>query len=88
MLGTNLSIRKEDGSWDSDTSRLLLVDRRDFNRLGVGLDDLIEGYLQTILAVQAIDRMAKNLINQNGKFRKKLFRSLDNDETLLNEIVV
>lgn len=88
MLGTNLSIRKEDGSWDSDTSRLLLVDRRDFNRLGVGLDDLIEGYLQTILAVQAIDRMAKNLINQNGKFRKKLFRSLDNDKTLLNEIVI
>lgn len=87
MLGTNLSVRREDGSWDSDTSRLMLMDRRDFNRLGVGLDDLIEGYLQTILAVQAIDRMAKTLINQNGKFRKKLFRSLNGDETLLKEIM-
>ena len=49
MLGTNLSIKKEDGSWDSDTNRLVLMDRRDFNKLGIGLDDLIEAYIQTVL---------------------------------------
>ena len=33
----------------SDTNRLVLMDRRDFNKLGVGLDDMIEAYIQTVL---------------------------------------
>ncbi len=37
------------------------MDSRDFNRLGLGLDDLIEAYLQTVLAVTSIDRMAQGL---------------------------
>lgn len=88
MLGTNLSIKREDGSWDSDTSRLLLMDRRDFNILGLGLDDLIEAYIQTVLSTIAIDNMAQMLINTKGKFRRRLFSSLNNDPSLLNEIIV
>jgi len=86
-LGTNLSIKKDDGSWDSDTSRLLLMDRKGFNRLGIGLDDLVEAYIQTVLSSIAIDKMAINLFNSKGKFRKKLFQSLNNDPTLINEIM-
>lgn len=87
MLGTNLSIKNEDGSWGSDTNRLMLMDRRDFNKLGVGLDDMIEAYIQTVLSTIAIDRMAKNLHNTKGKFRSRLFKSLNNDEGLINEIL-
>jgi len=47
MLGTNLSKKLPDGNWTTDTNRLILMDRRDFNKLGVGLDDLIEAYIQT-----------------------------------------
>jgi hypothetical protein len=86
MLGTNLSIRNPDGSWGSDTSRLMLTDRRDFNKLGLGLDDLIEAYIQTILSTIAIDKMAKTLFNTKGRFRTKLFKSLNNDPVLLKEI--
>jgi len=86
MLGTNLSIKKENGGWESDTNRLILMDRRDFNKLGVGLDDLIEAYIQTVLSMVAIDNMSQTLVNKNGKFRMKLFKSLNNDESLLNEI--
>lgn len=86
MLGTNLSMKNEDGSWNSDTNRLVLMDRRDFNRLGVGLDDLIEAYIQTVLSMVAIDKMAKTLVNKQGKFRMRLFKSLNNDPSLLNEI--
>ena len=86
MLGTNLSLKNADGSWDSDTNRLVLMDRRDFNKLGIGLDDLIEAYIQTVLSMVAIDRMAATLMNKSGKFRTKLFRSLNNDESLLEEI--
>ena len=58
MLGTNLSHRDSSGKWTTDTNRLILMDRRDFNHLGLGLDDLIEAYIQTVLSTIAIDRMA------------------------------
>lgn len=87
VLGTNLSIKVGENQWDSDTSRLLLMDRKDFNSLGIGIDDLVEAYIQTVLTVIAIDKMAKNLINSKGQFRMKLFKSLDNDQSLINEIV-
>jgi hypothetical protein len=88
MLGTNLSIKLDDGRWDSDTTRLLLMDRRDFNKLGIGMDDLIEAYIQTVLSTIAIDRMAQMLFNKQGKFRMRLFRNLNNDEAFLREILV
>jgi len=88
MLGTNLSIKNEDGSWGSDTNRLVLMDRRDFNKLGIGLDDLIEAYIQTVLSMVSIDKMAQTLVNKQGKFKIKLFKSLNDDQSLLDEIMI
>ncbi len=88
VLGTNLSVKVAENQWDSDTSRLMLMDRKDFNTLGVGTDDLIEAYIQTVLSIVAIDEMAQNLINKKGQFRTKLFKSLDNDQSLLKEIQI
>lgn len=87
VLGTNLSVKIGENEWDSDTNRLMLMDRKDFNALGIGIDDLIEAFIQTVLSVVAIDKMAQNLLNKKGQFRQKLFRSLDNDESLLREIM-
>lgn len=88
MLGTNLSLKNPDGTWGSDTNRLVLMDRRDFNKLGVGLDDLIEAYIQTVLSTIAIDNMCKTLIGSKGKFKMRLFKSLNNDAKLLDEIIL
>jgi len=88
MLGTNLSYKNNDGTWNSDTNRLVLMDRRDFNKLGIGLDDLIEAYIQTVLSMVAIDKMAQTLVNKQGRFRMKLFKSLNDDHTLLDEILL
>ncbi|WP_412463200.1 hypothetical protein [Halobacteriovorax sp. RT-2-6] len=88
VLGTNLSVKKGENLWDSDTSRLMLMDQKDFNSLGIGTDDLIEAYIQTILTIVAIDKMAEQLISKKGTFRTKLFRSLDNDNSLFNEIMI
>ena len=88
MLGTNLSIKRPDGKFDTDSSRLVLMDRRDFNRLGLGLDDLIEAYIQTVLSTLAIDRLAQQLYTKQGKFRRKLFASLNDDQALLDEIML
>lgn len=86
MLGTNLSFKDTVGDWQSDTNRLVLMDRRDFNRLGIGLDDLIEAYIQSVLSMVAIDKMARNLFNKQGKFRMRLFKSLNDDPGLIDEI--
>jgi hypothetical protein len=88
VLGTNLSIKISENEWSSDQSRLMLMDRKDFNALGLGTDDLIEAYIQTVLTIVAIDKMAQNLLSAKGTFRLKLFKSLDNDESLLKEIMI
>lgn len=88
MLGTNLSVKKGENEWGSDTSRLMLMDRRDFNKMGLSLDDLIEAYIQTVLSSIAIDKMCANLYNTKGKFRKRLFTSLNNDKSLLEELLL
>lgn len=86
MLGTNLSVKEGVDNWSSDTDRLVLMDRRDFNTLGLSLDDLIKGFVQTVLAVVAVDKMAQNLTTQKGKFRMKLYQRLNGDCKLLDEI--
>eukprot|EP01018_Ginkgo_biloba_P029595 Gb_19197 [translate_table: standard] len=86
MLGTNLSVKNPDGSWGTETERLLLMDSRDFNRIGIGLDDLIEAYMQTVLAVTAIDNLACKLVTPKGNFGMKLFQSLNPDPKLLAEL--
>ena len=68
ILGTNLSIKTGPNQWDSDTNRLMLMDRKDFNTLGIGTDDLIQAYIQTVLTIIAIDRMAENLLTSKGNF--------------------
>lgn len=88
MLGTNLSIKEGENTWSSDTKRLIQMDSKDFNSVGVGLDDLIEGFIQTVLSIVAVDNMASTLVNKKGKFKKKLFSSLDNDPNLISEILI
>jgi len=85
MLGTNLSVKKSDDTWDTETSRLLLMDRRDFNQLGISVDTLIDGFVQTVLSVIAIDNMAENLV-ANGSFNLDLFEHLNKDDGLLKEL--
>lgn len=87
MLGTNLSVKLGDDQWTSEAERLLLMDNRDFNRLGLGVDDLVEAYVQTVLSVTAIDQMASNLVNSKGKFRARYFKALNADDALSREIV-
>jgi hypothetical protein len=60
--------------WDYDTNRLMIMDRRDYNKLGLELDDLIETYIQTVLSTIAIDEMCIELMNSKGEFSLKKFR--------------
>ena len=86
MLGTNLSVKLEAGKFTSEAERLLLMDRRDFNVLGIGLDELIDAYVQTCLATVAIDRMAHFLM-PGGRFSLPLLRSVNDDAGLVHELM-
>ena len=77
VLGTNLSVKNADGSFSTQPERLLMMDARDFQALGIGLDDLIEAYMQTVLAAAAIDALAAKLVSRSGNFRYNLFRSIN-----------
>lgn len=85
-LGTNLSVKIDENNWGSDTTRLLLMDQKDFDKLGLGIDDLINGYIQTVLATIAIDKLSCRLL-KNGIFDKDLFMSLNKDAVFLKEIM-
>lgn len=86
MLGTNLSVKTQEG-WDSETLRLKLMDQRDFNALGVGLDGLIEAYIQSVLASIAIDQMAIRLIGTKKQLKRQLMTSMNGDPILMGEII-
>ncbi|OLY83469.1 hypothetical protein AYI68_g2388 [Smittium mucronatum] len=86
MLGTNLSVKQDDGSWTTETGRLSLMDHKDFNKLGLGIDDLIDCYIQTVLSTIAIDKMCKRLINSDKSFNFELFSNLNTDKSLIDEI--
>ncbi|OMJ08027.1 hypothetical protein AYI69_g11224 [Smittium culicis] len=86
ILGTNLSVKLADNSWTTEPARLALMDHKDFNKLGLGIDDLIDCYIQTVLSTIAIDKMCKKLINADNSFNAKLFADLNPDDSLLDEI--
>ncbi len=86
QLVTNLSFKNPDGSWNSDVDRLLLMDRKDFNLLGLSNDDLISAFFQTCMAVKAIDELARSLKTTKGTFRWKTFESINPDDDLIQEI--
>jgi len=86
VLCTNLSIKLDKNSWDTDTERLLVLDDESFNELNLNLDDLIDAYIQTAFSVIAIDKLCISLYDEDKKFNFDLFKRINPDYSLLNEI--
>jgi hypothetical protein len=86
VLGTNLSKRLPDGSWDSETERLLLVDEREWDRLGLGLPELVEAYVQTVACLVAIDELADSLLGPGGRLVRTRLFAQNADAALLSEV--
>ncbi|MBC9794657.1 hypothetical protein [Sinomicrobium weinanense] len=57
LYGTNLSVKQTEG-WSYDDERLMLYDIRNFANLGLGIDELISGFIQSAMATYAIDQHA------------------------------
>jgi hypothetical protein len=85
-LVTNLSHRDETGRWAADASRVVPLDEEHFSSLGLDLDDLIDAYVQSVMAVVAIDDMATGFTRADGTFDLDRFHSLNDDEVLREEL--
>jgi len=82
---TNLSEKIADG-WTTQSERLVLVDTKEFECLNISIDNLIDGYFQSVFATIAIDKMASDL-SLDGQLDMDKFREQNNDPVLISEIL-
>ena len=87
QLGTNLSVLTGDLTWSTESERLIMADTRDFAMLGLGIDDLIDAFVQSCLAVTAIDDQAAALLHPDGSFNLAAFAAINDDPALLAELM-
>jgi hypothetical protein len=85
-LGTNLSVKTPAG-WHTETERLIPMDEAGFETLGLGFDDLVLAFAQTVFATVAIDHMAKRFM-PDGVFNAAAFTALSEDASFSGEILI
>lgn len=87
VLGTNLSVKLDKNSWDTETDRLIVLDDECMDHLGLNCDDLVDAYIQTVLSVSAIDKLCAELYDTpDNTFDLERFKQMNPDYCLLNEI--
>ena len=86
ILGTNLSIAQADGGWAAETERLVLASETEFDDLDLDGDDLLDAFVQTILAVIAIDRMAGGMLLPDGELDREALKRANDDYVFLDEL--
>jgi hypothetical protein len=85
-LLTNLSAKTAGNAWATETERLIPPGVRFLEILGMGPPDLIEAFVQTVLAARAIDDLAAALVRHDGTLDRAAFAELNPDRRLLAEI--
>ncbi|XP_078607042.1 uncharacterized protein LOC144879456 isoform X2 [Branchiostoma floridae x Branchiostoma japonicum] len=86
FLGTNLTVTDTVGDSKSDTERLLSVDNKPFETLNLNVDDLVDGFVQTVMAAIAIDKMCCRLVRPDNSFDFEEFVALGEEGKILEEI--
>jgi len=87
MLGTNLTSKSDHFFMKTtEADRLLVFDTENFSNVNLSMDDLVNGYVQSVLSVIAIDKLCRRLIKPDGEFNKEYFAELNPDSTLLEEL--
>ncbi|XP_078609161.1 uncharacterized protein LOC144880695 isoform X1 [Branchiostoma floridae x Branchiostoma japonicum] len=85
-LGTNLSVKDAVGNWSNESERLLSVDNKPFETLKLNVDNLVDGFVQTVMATTAIDKMCCRLVRPDNSFDFEEFAVLTDDKKILEEI--
>ena len=56
-----------------------------FFQKGISVDDLIDGFLQSVMSLVAIDQLASKIQNKDGSFNFDLYYSLNKDKKFMTE---
>lgn len=67
--------------------RSFYVDDAGMKGMGIGMDDVIDGFMQTVYSIHAIDNMCKKLTMEDGELNMQLLTELNPDPQLLAEVV-
>ncbi|CAG8785467.1 8121_t:CDS:2, partial [Dentiscutata erythropus] len=85
IFGTNVSVKLDSG-WIPEYERVITLDQKELNIIGLGIDELIDAYVQTVLSIVAIDKMCQKLL-VNNEFNFELYHTLNPDDVLLGELL-
>lgn len=85
MLGTNLSRRVDDG-WEYDTDRLIPASYEAFDKTGLSVDDLMEGFIQAALSLISIDKMASKVMDGDDRYQKEFLQGIYEDASFVDEL--
>lgn len=67
--------------------RSFYLDDAGMKGMGVTMDDVIDGFMQTVYSIHALDNMCKKLTMENGELNLQLLQELNPDPQLLAEVV-
>jgi hypothetical protein len=71
-----------------DDDRLMMADCRGFDAMGIGLDELVDAFVQACLAAVALDGMACRLAPGGVLSAPRLLSASNQDEELLSELLL
>lgn len=75
------------GTDDRSASRLVILDDAAMRGLAIGIDDIVDGFIQTVFSIHAIDAMCKRLTTSDGELNLQLLKELNPDPQLLAELM-
>lgn len=67
--------------------RVYCVDDDGMKSMGIGIDDVVDVFMQTVYCTLAIDNMCKKLTMEDGELNMQLLKELNPDPRLLAEVV-
>lgn len=75
------------GTNPDSEQRSFYVDDAGMKGMGIGMDDVVDGFMQTVYSTLAIDNMCKKLTMEDGELNMQLLKELNPDPQLLAEVV-
>lgn len=75
------------GTTGRSESRAIIIDDAAMDALAIGIDDVVDGFMQTVFSIHAIEDMCKRFTTKDGELNLELLKELNPDPQLLAELI-
>lgn len=75
------------GTSGHSQSRAIIADENVMKGLSIGFDDIVDGFIQTVYSIHALDDMCKKLTMKDGELNLQLLKELNPDSKLFSELI-